>query len=186
MFEWLRDPIWQGIGVVVPWLISLYKAIESKNKIWSYIAATLTILSLGLFLGFNGAQLTRIESFNVELAGASDLFSETNSITVTSFEFNDQNKLFVRGKYKNLLDSPEIWIYVQANDGKFYFAESRKSEEKTWASFPIPIGDGRTLGRAYTIGLLMGDSRSCADLKNQSGLINVPSCAKSRAGSTAN
>jgi hypothetical protein len=177
MLEWLRDPAWQGVGVLASWLIGIYQAIKGRSKVWIYIASAITLLFLGFLLGMATTELDSKKSFEVNVTRAANLFSTLTPITITSLQFIPPHMLPIQGTYKDIPENSEIWVYVQANDNQFYITETRKEDEKTWTSSLARLGDGGKFGKTYKVGLLLGDSRNCKELRNKKGLIALPACA---------
>jgi hypothetical protein len=63
MIDFLRDPVWQGIGVVITLLLGLLSFYFSgKNRFWLYLSAGIIILFIGIWAGSELLQSDNSES----------------------------------------------------------------------------------------------------------------------------
>jgi hypothetical protein len=77
MVNLLRDPAWQGIGVIITIVlgfISFYYA--GKNKIWLYLSAAIVVFIVGLSLGTRLPE-TSIQGLNTVTVDATEGWQET-------------------------------------------------------------------------------------------------------------
>jgi hypothetical protein len=87
MIDILRDPVWQGIGVIIALILGIigfYYA--GKNKIWLFVAGAIVILIIGLGIGVQ----IRIQTTQEELEKCLIFLESNGQVAIDADRFIEQ------------------------------------------------------------------------------------------------
>lgn len=143
-----------------------------------YIGAT--CLFIGLLAGnYLGQHIGKWQA-NQRSITISNFVNSTSAaqVDIHNAKFLFPASLELSGTFSGTPKNEAIWVYVLANDNKYYLYKTvMRSAEKIWkTSGPVAVGDSAKVDREYEVGILLGKAGECLEL-NTNGLTELPVCA---------